>query len=93
MTSRTLSNRRQRRQLDGLPGVPQLPADILAAGNQVTEEQERTGNAVIQAATWRIHALKQERGLAFKEDRREPALPREFTTVGGTRDLIVRAVA
>ena len=68
--------KRKERQRMGLPGVPQLPDDILAAGNETTDEQERTGALVLEAATWAIHARRQ-----MREDARKPVMPREYATV------------
>ena len=86
--SRSDQNRRHHAKLQEqrkrgiFPTVPRMPDDI-ARAEELTEEQTRTADMVLQAATWAIHARRQ-----MKEDTRKPVMPREYVTVNIKGGLI-----
>ena len=78
--SRSDQNRRHHAKLQEqrkrgiFPTVPRMPDDI-ARAEELTEEQTRTADMVLQAATWAIHARRKAR-----EDVKKPVGLREYVT-------------
>jgi len=68
------------------PTVPRMPDDI-ARAEELTEEQTRTADMVLEAATWAIHARRQ-----MREDARKPVMTREYVTTETRGFTTVRCV-
>lgn len=79
------------RMRDGLPGIPQLPDDILRADNCLTDEQERTAAAVIEASTWALLEARKNHRHQAREDKRAAVELHEYTTSLRNGCLIARS--
>jgi hypothetical protein len=94
--TRQAANRRARdrskaRMREAYSSVPQMPEDIAHEPNCLSEEQERTGRLVIEAATWALLEQRRKNQQRTREDARGPTEIRIFTVNMQYGSLIARS--